>query len=186
MMTGVSTVRTLWCLTHYLPPSLGSTNYSVHIDLRTQLAFKTVGTIKSRTALKTRVSAEVYGTGVGEKGGAARLTSCKTEGRWELCGDLGTWGQGKWWVRGRLNHTLRSDSSPLWGSCNPITAHLPYSQWKTCLTQNPVWQDRSLGHLPGEEARGCTGSSLEPHRLLPDSWCLLVTIFHPALVPHSR
>lgn len=59
--------------------------------MRAQLAFKTVGTIKSRTALKTRVSAEVDGTGVGEeKGGAARLTSCKTEGRWELCGDLGT------------------------------------------------------------------------------------------------
>lgn len=98
---------------------------------------------------------------------------------------VGTWGQGKWWVRGRLNHTLRSDSSPLWGSGNPITAHLPYSQWKTCLTQNPERQDRSLGHLPGEEARGCTGSFMEPHRLLPDGWCLLVTISHPTLVPHS-
>lgn len=41
--------------------------------------------------MKSRVSAEVDGTGDGEeKGGAARLTSCKTEGRWELCGDLGT------------------------------------------------------------------------------------------------
>lgn len=183
-MTGVSTVRTLWCLTHYLPPSLGSTNYKVHIDLRAQLAFKTVGTIKSRTALKTRVSAEVMALGLERRRvGLPGLPHARRKAGGSC---VGTWGQGKWWVRGRLNHTLRSDSSPLWGSCNPITAHLPYSQWKTCLTQNPVWQDPSLGHLPGEEARGCTGSSMEPHRLLPDSWCLLVTIFHPALVPHSR
>lgn len=59
----------------------------MHVDLREQL-----GAIKSRIALKTRVRVEVDGVGLGgEEGGAARLvTSCNTEGQWELCGDLGT------------------------------------------------------------------------------------------------
>lgn len=51
----------------HLQTSLGSANYGVHIGLRAQPAFKTVGTVKSRMALKTRVSAEVDGVGVGEE-----------------------------------------------------------------------------------------------------------------------
>lgn len=166
-MTGLSTVRTLWCLTHCLPPSLGSINYRGHIDLRAQLAFKTVGTINSRMALETRSAQRWMALGLGR--GRVGLPGLSHVTRKAGGSYGGTWGQGKWWVRGRLNHTLRSDGSPLWGSGNPITAHFPYSQWKTCLTQNPVWQDQSLGHLPGEEASGCTGSFMEPHPLLPDS-----------------
>lgn len=154
LLSGVSTA-------HCLSLALDSGSYRMQGDLQAQLGLQALGNI----VLRSRVR-------VGWCRGRRRVR-CGCQAR-DIAQDgrlvVGVmWGQGKWPIRGRLNHTLRPDSSSFWGSCNPITARLPCSEWKPCLTRNRVGHRLEPGHLLGKETRGCTGSFVGPHRPLPAS-----------------